>query len=150
MTTTWPVILPALGDGPLADVVAYRLLSEHPALAEYGLTVDFANDPSTRTTPWLRVQTVRYLEAARPGESTPVISIDVYADTALDAAEIAARIAAVWPLLRKVNMTGEGYVSGAWVEVEPVRLDEPVESSSGETVARYHVEVGLRLHPPLE
>ena len=149
MTVTWPVVAATVPDRPLADVMAYRLLSEHPRLASYDLTVDFTSDPSTRTIPWLRVQTVRYLESHRPGESTPVISIDVYGATALASAEIATRIATIWPLLTKVNMTDEGYISGAWVEVEPYRMDEPVEAASAETIARYHLEVGLRLHPPL-
>lgn len=148
MTTFWPPeSAPEVPAHPLPDVAFYRLIAEHPSLASYGLTVDFSEEPSARVVPWLRIYTVRYLEMSRPGESTPIASVDVYAATHLDAAEIAGRIAALWPLLRKVEIPGEAYVSGAWVDVEPYRLSEPDPDGSGEVPARYHLEVGLRLHP---
>lgn len=147
MTLLWPEAESPAVDAPLADVVLYRVLNEHPALAEFGLTVDLPEQPSARALPWLRTGTVRYLEPSRPGEQTPIGGIDVYADSLLDAAVIAGRIAALWPLLRKVEIPGEGFISGAWVETDPYILAEPDLAGTGETPARYHLEVGLRLHP---
>lgn len=143
----WPVAEIPTVDAPLADVVLYRVLNEHPALAEFGLTVDLPEQPSERALPWLRAGVTRYLEPSRPGEQTPIGSIDVYAESLLDAAVIAARIASIWPLLRKVEIPGEGFISGAWVETDPYILPEPDPSGTGEAPARYHLEVGLRLHP---
>lgn len=133
---------------PLADVVFYRLLTEHPALTGLGLTVDLEHEPSTRTPPWVRVGVVRRLERTRPGEETPIAALDVFDVEHLKAADLAATIARVWPYLKKVRIESEAaFVSGAWVEVEPFRLSEPDDSGTGEGVARFHLEVGIRLHP---
>lgn len=135
---------------PLADVVFLSVLAAHPALAAYGLTVEFADEPSAMASPWLRVGVVRRTERTSAGEDTPVASIDVYADDALLADEIAATIARVWPYLRKVRVAdsyADGFISGGWVEVDPVRIPEPVDDAEGTPLSRSHVEVGLRLHP---
>ena len=133
---------------PLGDLVVYWVLKEHPALADRNLTLEFGDDPSSRVPPWVRVSLVRYLEPSSPGEQTPIIALDVYDTDALAAGDTAQLIAAVWPYLKKVTVTNESaYISGAWVEVDPYRLAEPDEASTGDDVARYHLEVGIRLHP---
>lgn len=149
------LVLPALALPPAGyarrpspDTVFFVLLRDHPALAPLGLTVELAGAPSARTPPWVRSGVVRYLEAAAPGESTPISGVDVYAADPLAAQDAAATLATVWPYLKKVEIPSEGaYVSGAWVEVEPYLLAEPDETSTGDDLTRYHVELGLRLHP---
>lgn len=150
MTFTYPEIAlpPDNAPGrPVADLIAYWLLKAHPLLTGIG-DIEFADDPSARVSPWVRIGVSHYLEAPRPGESTPIVAVDVYADDALAASDNAELIARVWPYIKKVTIADEhAYVSGAWVEVEPYRLPEPDESSTGAKLARYHLEVGFRLHP---
>ncbi len=130
---------------PAADVLFYRILKEHPELPDF--SVEFGSEPSRRTPPWVRVAVVRYLEPHSRGESTPIASLDVYAEDGLAAGDIARSISTAWPYLKKVTVPGEGYVSGAWVEVEAYRLDEPADAENASPLARFHLEVGLRIHP---
>ena len=133
---------------PAVDPVFFLLLRDHPLLSSYGLTIDFAQDLSTRTPPFLRFGVVRYLEPSVPGESTPICSVDVYAADRLAAGDIARALADAWPYLKKLAIPSESaYVSGAWVELDPFLLEEPGQASTAEPLSRYHLEVGLRLHP---
>ena len=147
MIRTWPLVSATVPERPVEDVVLYRLLAEHPDLV--GVSVELADEPSARTPPWVRVAVTRHLERPRSGETTPVAALDVFTEDGLSAAELASTITALWPTLSRIQVPGEAFVSGAWVELEPFRLPASDTSAAGADLARFHLEVGLRIHPPL-
>lgn len=134
---------------PNADVVFYQVLKAHPVLND--ITIELAHAPSTRSSTWLRLQVVRYLEPYNPaGESTPICSVDIYSDDQLKASDLASRLVQAWPLLKHTTVgdpVASAYISGGWVTTEPYFMAEPAADNQANPISRVHLELGLRIHP---
>lgn len=121
---------------PFADPVVIALLVDRfsDAVGDRVSVSQVAGPPS------LRVTLTGDLEAPTDWERTPIFQVEVWAVSEFEAGTLATRITNEWPQIRRVNAAG-AYVSGAWIESHPRPL--PADDTD---LARYILEVGLRLH----
>lgn len=121
---------------PFPDPVVVALLVQH-----FGDEVgDRVSIDTVGLVPSLRVSNTGDREAPSNWERTPIFQVEVWHSSAFAAGTLATRIANEWPSIRRVNVAG-AFVSGAWVETNPRPL--PADDTD---LARYFLEVGLRLH----
>lgn len=107
-------------------------------------TMDVAtssNGVTPQTLPFLRVTVTGDREAPTDWERTPILQVDVWAETETEAAELATFLAYAWPLTSD-SETGDAYISGAWVEQHPRLLT----STPTAEPPRYILSLGFRIH----
>jgi hypothetical protein len=93
--------------------------------------------------PLVRVTSIGDASAPRAEERTPVFQVDVWADDYDEAESLAVFLAAAWPRIRDID-ADKAYVSGAWVEAQPIYQTTPQEAEP----PRFRLSLGLRIHPP--